>query len=759
MWLKWLPWKFMVRRLAHSHGFSDPIALLSRVRRFSQPSEVNEPIELMRAGVVMHARGLINSRVIQHNLDWIWPYWINRQFRPQSDAFIPRAFSLTQINLSVRNWTALGLPDCSLYPIVDPRGLVTPLWDGWSVDAWVVSDQGKRMAPSEVLSPVEQSTGLEGNLSVMTACQIGGLSLHTTAEVLQVNQHPVCRIRYTGRSDEAGWLVVSVRPYNPEGISFIHQIEFAPSHRRWIMDDKNTVLLSDTPDKQTMSDYHGGDVSLQLREADGEKTKIVCDVGMATAAAMFKLTPKEERTVEVAVPLERTRNDPSAGCFGQANSAGTLWQNAIGQTCGLSLPYKNFQYLYDVAVKSVVLHSPAEVYPGPYTYKRFWFRDAAFIIDALLRIGLTGRAERLIDHFFSRQTALGYFCSQQGEWDSNGQVLWLMHQFCKTTGRPPGEDWLDPIVHGAKWIQRKRTSRKPQSPHAGLLPAGFSAEHLGPNDYYYWDDFWALAGLEAAAQMLQGTTAEGKASLFSAEADDLRGAIDDSLTGCRRRLGRSAMPASPYRRLDAGAVGSLAAAYPLDLLGPEDERVRDTVEFLMQHCTLDDGFYHDIIHSGINPYLTLHLAQALLRFQDGRCIKLVERIAALASLTGQWPEAVNPRTGGGCMGDGQHVWASAEWILMMVNCFVMEQGDTLVLGAGVFPEWLADDGEIVIGPVATPWGPVSVIVLRDGDHVTIRWDGQWRGEQPKIVVRLPGRKPVCPDADQTSVTLDNRKNQ
>jgi len=32
---------------------------------------VAEPIELLRAGVVFHARGLINARVIQHNLDWV----------------------------------------------------------------------------------------------------------------------------------------------------------------------------------------------------------------------------------------------------------------------------------------------------------------------------------------------------------------------------------------------------------------------------------------------------------------------------------------------------------------------------------------------------------------------------------------------------------------------------------------------------------------------------------------------------------------
>ena len=90
---RWFPWRFIVRYLAQSHGFLDPIALLSRLERFSQPSEVAEPIELLRAGVVFHARGLINSRVIQHNLDWVWPYWVEQQFSPGSDAFVPRAFS------------------------------------------------------------------------------------------------------------------------------------------------------------------------------------------------------------------------------------------------------------------------------------------------------------------------------------------------------------------------------------------------------------------------------------------------------------------------------------------------------------------------------------------------------------------------------------------------------------------------------------------------------------------------------------------
>src|SRR5690348_13079676 len=91
--LSWLPWQSIVSRIARGHGFVDSGVVLKRLRAFAKPSEVGEPIELLRAGVVFHARGLVNTRAIQFNLDWVWPYWVEQQFNPNSDSFIPRAFS------------------------------------------------------------------------------------------------------------------------------------------------------------------------------------------------------------------------------------------------------------------------------------------------------------------------------------------------------------------------------------------------------------------------------------------------------------------------------------------------------------------------------------------------------------------------------------------------------------------------------------------------------------------------------------------
>jgi hypothetical protein len=38
-----------------------------------------------------------------------------------------------------------------------------------------------------------------------------------------------------------------------------------------------------------------------------------------------------------------------------------------------------------------------------------------------------------MDEFLKRQNASGYFHSQDGEWDSNGQVLWIMEKYCQMT--------------------------------------------------------------------------------------------------------------------------------------------------------------------------------------------------------------------------------------------------------------------------------------------------------------------------------------
>lgn len=738
MRLKWHFWRWLIRRFALKQGFIDPFALLARFESFAQPSEVGSPIELLRAGAVFHARGLLNTKAIQNNLDWIWPYWVQRQFDPRDPSFIPRSFSITHVNLTHRNWTAVGIPDCDEFPVVDPRGLLTPHFDGWSVDCFIVDDDGVVLSPARRKRASQKLLLEEERNAVRTRTSQAGLKLETTADATMENGPPETRLVAKAESDRPAWLVVSIRPFNPEGVSLVEKVSLARNRREWSVNGEPAVELDKPVDRHLVSDYRRSDVMHRLLERK-ERRGVKCQVGMATAAGLFRIEPGKALKVAASIPM---RPDVARHTLFPAENPRTDWRENLDGLATLDVPDGKMQFLYDAAVRTLILHSPLDVYPGPYTYKRFWFRDAALILNAMLAVGMTRRAERMLDEFPSRQLMDGYFRSQEGEWDSNGEVLWIYKQFLDATGRRAKPAWRKAIRRGAKWIARKRLPDSLPDIHAGLLPAGFSAEHLGNNDYYYWDDYWGVAGLRAAAAMSRGWGAEDDARAFDEEARRFEAAIENSLKRSLSIRAIDAIPASPHRRMDAGAIGSIVCSYPLRLYTPRDRRLMNTVAFLREKCYIDGAFFQDMIHSGINVYLTLHVAQVLLRAGNPAFYPMVRRVMQLASPTGQWPEAIHQRVLGGCMGDGQHVWAAAEWILMIRNMFLREEEGELVIASGIVPEMLEKGKPLRFGPGLTRWGPVSVSIHPTGDEVKVAWDARWRGSPPSIRVALPGHEEI-----------------
>ena len=194
--------------------------------------------------------------------------------------------------------------------------------------------------------------------------------------------------------------------------------------------------------------------------------------------------------------------------------------------------------------------------------------------------------------------------------------------------------------------------------------------------------------------------------------------------------------------MDTGAIGSLIASYPLRVFEPNNSRILETADILMENCLVHGGFFHNMTHSGINPYLTLHLAQVLLRAGDPRYFELMKAVAKLASPTGQWPESIHPSTKGGCMGDGQHVWAAAEWVLMIRNCFVREEDQGLIFCSGIPQIWLNKQEIMTFGPAPTSFGDIQISIKPHGSSVLIEWHGQWFNNEPTIDIQLPGFKKV-----------------
>ncbi len=127
---------------------------LSQFRLVSASGDVDGsgfPSELFELSAPMLVRGLLNFSVLQMNREWIYPYWVHRQLDPKGPGFVATSQNPLLINVTNRNWTALGSPTGFHEAVIDPRGLVMPLPREWSIDTWLV-EKGEVFFPSQ--SPI-----------------------------------------------------------------------------------------------------------------------------------------------------------------------------------------------------------------------------------------------------------------------------------------------------------------------------------------------------------------------------------------------------------------------------------------------------------------------------------------------------------------------------------------------------------------------------------------------------------------------------
>ena len=105
------------------------------------------------------------------------------------------------------------------------------------------------------------------------------------------------------------------------------------------------------------------------------------------------------------------------------------------------------------------------------------------------------------------------------------------------------------------------------------------------------------------------------------------------------------------------------------------------------------------------------------------------------------------------MGDGQHVWAAAEWVLMIRNCFVREEEDRLILCSGIPRIWLEKDQTIAFGPAPTNFGDIQIFIKPQGQNILVEWRGKWFAKEPLIDIQLAGFKNVRVPSGTNSLEL------
>src|SRR3954471_3196190 len=743
-------------------------------------------------------------------LPYPMPWWLQSYFRewPGDDGgmFGARETALAS-NALYRYWNMVGVKDAHQESLVGQAGEIEPVYEQYAVTFFVVADGAlhfpqnpEAAAPAPTLDQHRQA----GYLPVVVTTYQPTLGVEveqrTLSTVVGAQKHAAVLnrivVRPSGLGVRSGRLGIAVLPVKPSGfvrsgktgerlsasqLSFVRYLvaegrvetntgagpvfATAPAtfgvygNEAGVNDPEHYLAVGPFAD---LAAGHGLNGAAQATDPLA---------GMCSAAFLwpFDVTAGEPFTLDLWLPVDEFRDAGDfadltaqpADAFEAANRG--VWQGELdGSGLQASLPpvVRHLWAQYrSCRADLLILADDGEIHPGPTIYDSFWVRDSSVEAIACALAGDDGLAgsqlgRHHLDVFQTRAGTIGPVRAygfiggdheQDGEeWDANGEALWAFGKFDRIQGPAVAfgaKVYWPYVLEGARWIRDNR------SPY-GLLPSGWSAEHLGWRDQpHYWDDLWGLAGLYEAARLAERLGAAEVVELWAAF-DSLKADTTASISWVlqqQRAEGQweTYVPSGPGgdRGLLSTIIGGVAYVHPTHLyygakLGPEvDEAFRLTLDTIWSHF-VDGGFRHDTSWQAYGPYLTLQLAHAFLRLGD------LDRMDALLGwaignaayarvsryegsgeqwqvTTGTWNEqhaypvsndftALPFRVW--YMGDMPHGWAAAEFMLLLREILFFEAGEDdvreLYVASGTRPRWRRGEAaqSVTVTDAATTYG-------------------------------------------------------
>lgn len=682
--------------------------------------EIEVPKEIKEIEALIFSRSRLNAQFFRGRKDlYVVPNWVSRMLNYNSKGVISLGHSSSFINSNYRNWVAFGGIDCVSEGIVTEKGLVVPLIDGYGILSGALIDN----YPNYITRDGKSAQSLkEGYLPIIS--NKWELKNQKFEQIVFGSNSGLSEIGVLKlvRKSKGSSLLISIRPFNQEGVSLINSIVYKPKDHTIMINKKLAIKVVQPPEKIAVANYHlDGDSAIKVTKIaiKPEKNKeiaIDCSVGLANMTLVF---PKELDSIECYF---RMAKDTITTLLQQENVE-KLWKEKTSIGLQLKTGDKEVDRLFKTSlVNLLLLVDPGTITPGPTEYHRFWCRDAAFLINALDKTGYHNYAREALNQFIIRQRDNGFFYSHEGEYDSNGEGIWVMSEHFKFTRDLIWlEEVYEAIEKAARWLIEARKREKEvlinREYVTGLLPPGFSAEHLGPCDYFYWDNFWGVTGLREAtycAKLLQKKSTDYLQKEYQLYLLDLF----SSTSKLFEKYGY--LPVGPYRECDSAMIANLCASHPTKIWDNTNEILKKTADVIYEKFTHNGGFFHEVAWNCYGTYLTMHLAQVYHELNDqAKVYEILNWLVSNQTCSMGWAEGISPQTMEGGMGDSPHGWASADWIHLIRNLFVAESLDGSIKLLSGYPIKFLRKG-VTVKDIETFYGKISYTVKLAKDILKLK---------------------------------------
>jgi hypothetical protein len=712
---------------------------------------------------------------------WVRPYWVERQADPRSVDFVPGTVGRDPRNVTHRNWTTLGTLAAPERATIDPRGLLAPSVDRWSIDWWIGAEDDWHVPSRDEV--VRQR--LIGEAPVVeTAMRVpGGDALHRAYGYNSTDLGPCVVLEMENRTAVPFAVVFAIRPYDVLGRGQVRSIDLLDT--TVVVNGHPALVLPKAPAHTVGSSSTRGDCAAVLfanGATAGWAGPVEDPTGRATAAFVYPLA--HTALLRVLVPLADTSGSGSGSRLAPRRRTRTAvpaalpfpdgvpsaeqvakgWEAQTRRGLLVLLPDDRLQRAVEVARAQLLLNHGGSELVAPGT--ELDFMTAAQLVTALDDWGFAAEARDVLSRWNEMQALDGTFVPDDApadHRDANGAALAALgHHWALTRDDGLIESLIGPIAKAVHRIDKLRTARRAErDPHAdGLLPVGRGALVAGEGEElgaYLRDDAVAVAGLRSIALAADGIAQPGVAEDARRFATSLADALDSLVSHLAGREG-GALPATPARRLDAGVVANLDLVTPVGCYGADHPAVAATVELVRQRWCVEDAVFLGTGPDGLDPALTMGLARAELRVSDRRAWDRISWMLDRMTPTGGWPSTIHPRTRGGSTRSPQDAAANAGFLAAVRDQLVHEVIDPATGRAtglallGVMPvTWLGMPIDVRDAPTA--FGPLSYSLRWHGERPALLWEVVVHDAAEPCTITAPGLDPAWSTTDASGEAL------
>ena len=686
-------------------------------------------------------------------------------------------------------WTVTGLPGSFNESLLDEYGKVESGLRNFSVTPALLINN-KLISAKSFTCTQTLANGWVPIPSVQWKNK--NLTVDITANTIKPDTTIVLyKLKNTGPETLDLSLLLAVRPLpiNPPwqhgGFSPIEKMEWTQQQSSLFVNNTNAMSLHPKPDFVSLyaqiQDAEAVDITEQLINRKAPSNAISSQEGLACAGMRYdySLKPRQSRTLLAVYPntdASRVTLPENPESFFQTEMKKSIsYWSALIDNWQIDLPNQKLVDLVrsNLAYLCINADGPA-TQPGSRNYNSSWIRDGAISATAMMRFGLSEQGQNYLNWFtdliredgfvpFLVETDTGemaWFARSWHEHDSFGEYVFLVRQATELANDDTIAEHCWPKVKAVmKHMETLRTQRLTAeykgTVFEGILPESNSHEGYFPAKHSYWDDFFAIKGIQDAKALALRLGHTAEADWLASFENDFRQSLLTSIQRVRQRDKLEVLPGCA----ELGDFDPTSTSIAIMTADERDTLPQDALK------NSYDRYVSESRHrasqpvgtrSTYTPYEVRNISALIRMGRPQDAIMLVEYFLDDAVRPTGWNHMAEVVHGDlrtpSYIGDMPHTWVGAGLINAIRDMLVYEERDTLYLAAAIPTEWLKTG--ISVKNLQTWWGPVSYDLKQSSNGQTLL-KLHYTRRPPNGFIVPKGVKLVIQNNSNTTTRIDN----